>query len=559
MAPHLGSLPSSGDYNPSYIGLPGPPIVGAHCPTGSGQNALPFTGDHYTPSQELSGPPLPFSGDHYSPGRSLNNQQYTGDRYERESPPIYPYMIQGSDGYRSRYEDSDARAPHPPNPRVHPRWRLSSPERGQPSPGRLPVENPNVSVRKWEMNRRASLQSPNPTDQWSSTPLARENVRAPSRGRSITRSPNHGRPRSPLYSPRASPVSFRGRPPRSPSPIHSPVYSPRASLSPIRGREQTPVRRREVTPIRRREVTPTRSLSRSPVRGRSRSLVSLRGRSPSPIRGRARSPLSPRSYVARLGRSRSRPPETYRPGTSRTRSPSVPGYRRRLSSYSRSRSRSSSPGSYRRRRTSSRHLRRSRSGRSVSGTRGRARSRSRDRSRSRASTLYSPTTTRLYSPVLSRRRLSRGGRKGRSLERGKKRSKGSNTAFKASRLPSPPEDDLYIKPKEKRSRSAESTGSIYGPEIPPELRTTKPARQSRDSSLSSYKSDNDAAKQQSQTTIPGLSEVEQNVPAAPSKTTQIPISPPLATQDTSEQAQTSSSFISTQSLYVLRHMPLIVS
>ena len=511
---NLGTLPPSGNYDLFNMGSSRPPFNGAHNLTGSGSHAPPFSGGHYSPPQELPTPPLPFSGDHYSPGRSLNGPPYNGDRYERETPLVYPYVNSGSDGYRPRYEETDARAPHPPNPRVLPRWRPSSPERtSQPSPGRVPFESPGASARKWEMNRRASLQSPNGMGQWTPPPLARETVRAPSRGRSVTRSPSHSRARSPLYSPHASPVSFRGRP-RSPSPSHSPVYSPRASLSPTRVRDQSPAR----------------GSARSSIHGRGRSPESVRGRTRSPIRGRARSPLSPRSYVARLGRSRSRPPETYRPGISRTRSPSVPRYRRRLPSYSRSRSRSSSVDSYRGRHTSSHFHGRSRSRRSVSGTRGKARSHSNDRSRSRVSTLYSPTTSRLYSPVLSRKQTSGSQGKGRSRERNKRRGKKSD--LKSGRSASPPEDDLYLRPKTKRTCSVESTGSIYGPEIPPELRTKQAVPRSRDSSLSSYRSDNGTAKQQT-TSIPGLSEVEQGVSATSPKATQAQITPPPVIQETS--------------------------
>lgn len=497
---NLGAPPPSGDYHPPTMGSTGPPFTGIPYSTGSGPHAPPFSGDHYSPLQELPGPPPPFSGEHYSPGRSLNGPQYTGDRYGRETPPIYPYMNPGSDSYHPRYDNIDTRAPHPPNPR----WRTSSPERSQPSPGVVSPESPNHSARTWEMNRRTSLQGPNITTQRSPSPRERETERAPHPGRSITRSPSRGRDHSPLYSPHASPISFHGRPPRSPSPSRSPIYSPRASPSLIRKRDITPVRR----------PAPSPRGSPDPVRGRARS----------PIRGRA--PLSPRSYVARLGRSRSRPPETYRPPVSRTRSPS----NRHRPSYSRSRSSSYSADSYRRQRSSGRRRGRSRSSRSVSDTRGNARSRSHDRSRSKASTLYSPTTTRLYSPILSRNRLSRHRGKDRSRERSKRRGKRSNAAPKSARSPSS-EDDLYTKTKLKRSDSAESAGSIYGPEIPPELRTKMPAQRTRDSSLSSYRSDNDRAKQQV-TSIPGLSEVEQGPPAPPPEVTRMQDTPPSVAQET---------------------------
>ncbi|KZT69165.1 hypothetical protein DAEQUDRAFT_280453 [Daedalea quercina L-15889] len=589
--------PAEDHYSPG-IGPNAPSFTGDIYSTSPSMNALPFSGDHYSPGPEFNGPP-PFSGDHYSPRRSLNGPQVSNDCYRPETPPMYPYMNPGSDSYRPRYDAPEPRTPHPPNPRVHPRWRISSPERAEPMRGRAPLGSPDGPVRMWELNRKMLQQSLNGDDRhyspkkWS--PRGQEPRRIPSRGRSRSRSPSgRSRSRSPLYSPHLSPIASRGGR-RSPSPSRSPLYSPRASPSPSRDHIRSPVRRgrtptfvpaRARSPIRspvrsparspvpspvrssirspvqspiqnlvrnpvRRGRTPTfvpartrslvRSRSRSPVRGRTRSPVRdqtrspardrgrsyVRGRTRSPVRGRtlspvgsqARSSVDPkpvdfRSYVARLGRSRSRPPNSYRLGRSRTRSPPVFRYLRR-SSYSSNSAGSDNSDDHRRRRASRGRGRR----KSRSRSRNKGRGRSRGRSRSKASTLYSPTTTRLYSPVLSRKRYSpvrRRDRSGGPSDRLKKPSNGTPPA----RLPSPPRDKVAS--ASRRSCSTESTESIYGPEIPPELRAQKAnvvttEKRSRDSSLSSYKSEGVTPPPQI-TSIPGLSGVGQGVSVAFPKT-----------------------------------------
>ncbi|KAH9932873.1 uncharacterized protein B0H18DRAFT_1208225, partial [Fomitopsis serialis] len=304
--PSLNAPPPPGDhYPPGTNGLPYP---GDHYSPGPSMSAPPFSGDHYSPPG-LSGPP-PFSGDHYSPGRSLNAPGYSGDRYRPETPPIYPYMNPGTDSYRPRYDDiPEPRAAHPPNPRVHPRWRLPSPERAPSIRGRASPESPNATKRVWEPRRTPprelnSVDRLSPT-RWSPSDPRREPRRIPSRGRSLTRSPSPSRGRSPLYSPRASRSPVR-RQTRSPSRNRSPLYSPRASRSPIRGRTRSPIALRSPVGRKRRLRSPT--LSYSPRRSRSRSPLPPRIARRYSRRSYTRSPSS--SYdsyrASRARRSRGR-------------------------------------------------------------------------------------------------------------------------------------------------------------------------------------------------------------------------------------------------------------